>query len=259
MHKEDFEYLYNLEENLWWFIGMREITRVLLNSERQVYQSKTILDAGCGTGGMLSWLERYAAGAKIFGIDLIEDALIFCRQRNHRNIAQASATNLPFSNDIFDLVTSFDVLVQIPGEQMDEIAIDEMYRVLKPEGFAFVRVAAYNWMRSGHDEALGTQRRYTLKQLTEKMEKAGFQIIRTSYANSFLLPVAIARRLLLKRIGLADRGSDVKPLPDNFQFLNKAFTKILKKEAKILQKPDASLKVGLSIICLAKKAGNDAN
>jgi hypothetical protein len=46
-------------------------------------------------------------------------------------------------------------------------------------------------MRSGHDVALGTQQRYNLKQLTQKMEKAGFQILRATYANSLLLPLAV--------------------------------------------------------------------
>jgi ubiquinone/menaquinone biosynthesis C-methylase UbiE len=259
MHKEDFEYLYNLEETLWWFVGMRRITSALLDLEAQFPEDKMILDAGCGTGGMLSWLKRYVGEGKVFGIDLVEDALVFCRRRHHQNTAQASVTSLPFADCVFDLVTSFDVLVQLPGMQMDEIAIGEMYRVLRPRGLVFVRVAAYNWMRSGHDKALGSQRRYSIKQLTRKVEKAGFQILRATYANSFLLPIAVARRLLLKKIGLVDSGSDVKPFSKNFQFLNKAFTNILKKEAVILQNPAASLRAGLSIICLARKVENDAD
>jgi hypothetical protein len=89
----------------------------------------------------------------------------------------------------------------------------EMFRVLRPGGVAFVRVAAYEWMRSGHDEALGTQRRYKLAQLVERMERAGFRVRRATYANALLLPAAAVRRLVLKPLGLADGGSDVKPLP----------------------------------------------
>ena len=50
------------------------------------------------------------------------------------------------------------MLVQLPGEGSDELAMREMFRVLRPGGVAFARAAAYEWMRSGHDEALGTQR-----------------------------------------------------------------------------------------------------
>jgi ubiquinone/menaquinone biosynthesis C-methylase UbiE len=114
MQKEDFEFLYELEESLWWFVGMREITSALLDSVVGVPRNRMVLDAGCGTGGMLSWLERYAGAGKVFGIDLFEDALNFCRKNHHQNIAQASVTSLPFADRVFDLVTSFDVLVQLP-------------------------------------------------------------------------------------------------------------------------------------------------
>ena len=128
-----------------------------------------------------------------------------------------------------------------------------MCRVLRPDGLAFVRVAAYEWMRSGHDEALGTQRRYQLGQLAERMERAGFHVLRTTYANSLLLPVAVLRRLLLKRIGLADRGSDVKPLPPRLDRLNLMLTGLLRSEAHWLRHPQARLRAGLSAICVAQK------
>ncbi len=253
MKKEDYVFLYELEEDLWWFAGMREITAALLDQVCKPMPDRKILDAGCGTGGMISWLERYAGKGKIFGIDTVKDALVFCRERQHEFLAQASATHLPFPTSAFDLVTSFDVLVQIPGEQSDIDAMREMYRVARPGGIVFVRVAAYKWMRSGHDEALGTQRRYALSELSGKMEAVGFEILRATYANSFLLPVAAVRRLLLKRIGLSDRGSDVKPLPENLAWLNRALKSFLSKEAKILNDSKAKLPVGLSAICVARK------
>jgi ubiquinone/menaquinone biosynthesis C-methylase UbiE len=253
MKKEDYVFLYELEEDLWWFAGMREITAALLDEACKPMTDRKILDAGCGTGGMISWLERYAGKGKIFGIDTVKDALVFCRERHHELLAQASATHLPFPASAFDLVTSFDVLVQIPGEHSDIDAIREMYRVARPGGIVFVRVAAYKWMRSGHDEALGSQRRYTLSELSGKMKDVGFEILRATYANSFLLPVAAVRRLLLKRIGLSDKGSDVKPLPENLDWLNRTLKSVLLKEAKILSRSKAKLPVGLSAICVAKK------
>ena len=143
-------------------------------------------------------------------------------QTNPRTSGLASATDLPFADESFDLVTSFDVLVQIPDGGADERAMREMFRVLKPGGIAFARGAAYEWMKSGHDRALGTQRRYDLDELREKLKRAGFEVLRGTYANSLLLPVAVIRRLLFKPLGLADEGSDVKPLPQNLQWLNRS-------------------------------------
>jgi SAM-dependent methyltransferase len=253
LRAEDFADLYALEESYWWFVGMERVTAALLDPFCPPGRARDVLDAGCGTGAMLNWLERYARGGRVAGIDVSSDALDFCRARGLGNLAQASATQLPFDDETFDLVTSFDVLVQIPGEGSDKRAMREMFRVLRPGGVAFVRAAAYGWMRSGHDEALGTQRRYGLGQLTERMERAGFRVRRATYANSLLLPVAAFRRLVLKRVGLADRGSDVKPLPPSLAWLNRALTNALYAEARLLRSAGAKLPAGLSAVCVAEK------
>lgn len=253
MRAEDYSYLYELEESFWWFAGMRALTGALLDPLCPPGPSRMILDAGCGTGGNLAWLRRYAGDGEVVGIDLIQDALKFCRARAHRQLAQASATDLPFEGAVFDLLTSFDVLVQIPGAGEDERAMSEMLRVLKPGGIAFVRVAAYEWMRSGHDEALGTHRRYSLDLLVERMRRAGFHVLRATYANSLLLPIAALRRLVLKRIGFADKGSDVKPLAPGLQWLNRTLAGALYAEARILKRPASRLGAGLSAICIAEK------
>ncbi|MGH9845015.1 MAG: class I SAM-dependent methyltransferase, partial [Blastocatellia bacterium] len=153
----------------------------------------------------------------------------------------------------FDLVTSFDVLVQIPGEGADEQAIRETFRVLKPGGIAFVRCAAYEWMKSGHDQALGTQRRYNLEELNLKLRRAGFEILRETYANCLLFPIAAMRRLVLKRLGLAGGGSDVKPLPPRLEWINQTLTNALQWEAGRLKGPNARMPFGLSAICIAQK------
>jgi ubiquinone/menaquinone biosynthesis C-methylase UbiE len=252
MQADDYTDLYDLEENLWWFVGMREITAVLLDPFFSGNGGRMLLDAGCGTGGMLTWLTRYAH-RRVVGIDLSPEALNFCRERGLKNVARASVTDLPFPDSAFDLVTSFDVLGQLGGVDTEVLAMREMYRVLRPGGVAFVRVAAYEWLRSGHDEALGTQRRYFLSDVVEKMGQTGFQVRRATYANSFLLPVAIFRRLILKRIGLAHEGSDVKPLPPRLRWLNRVLTRVLTSEAILLKHVNMKLMAGVSAICVAEK------
>jgi len=253
MQPADYAYLYELEEDYWWFAGMRHITAALLDQLCPPHQDRFILDAGCGTGGMLAWLRRYAGNGRVAGIDLVDTALDFCRQGHHEMLAQASVQSLPFADSTFDLLTSFDVLVQLDGHEADQAAIREMYRVLKPGGLAFVRVAAHEWMKSSHDDALGSKHRYSLNELVGKMNLAGFEILRETYANSLPMPLAILRRLVLKRLGLASPGSDVKPLPSGWQWLNSAMTGMLRSEAFWLRRPGAKLFVGLSAICVAQK------
>ncbi|HEY8561831.1 MAG TPA: class I SAM-dependent methyltransferase [Pyrinomonadaceae bacterium] len=253
MHAKDFEDLYETEEKMWWFAGMREISAALLDEHcRRDFEN--VLDIGCGTGINLEWLRRYGDSASIKGLDYEAVALRFCRARGTNQLVQASATDLPFPAEHFDLVTSFDVLVQIPGEKMDERAIAEMHRVLKPGGIAFVRAAAYQWMFSGHDRAVKTQRRYNLSELSQKLEAAGFAILRKTYANTLMFPAAVFRRQVLKRIGLADSGSDVKPFPPSLEWLNRTLTRAMNWEARYLKNGKKSLPFGLSAVCVARKA-----
>lgn len=232
---------------------MREITAALLD-EFVPRKLKNVLDVGCGTGLNLKWLKRYA-DSEVKGLDIEETALRFCRERGERFLTQASATDLPFADDTFDLITSFDVLVQLPGKEADEKAIAEMYRILKPRGIAFVRAAAYNWMRSEHDRAINSQRRYTLGELTQKLEKPGFKVLRKTYANTLPFPLAVIRRLILKPLRLSGKGSDVKPMPASLEWLNGVLTGTLITEASFLEQfKDARLPFGLSAICIVRKS-----
>jgi ubiquinone/menaquinone biosynthesis C-methylase UbiE len=257
MRAEDYAELYALEDDLWWFAGMRAISAALLDPLCAPGRDRLILDAGCGTGANLEWLAHYAGGGRVVGLDLVSTALRFCRARRDSGSAranpalvQASVTDLPFADHAFDLLASFDVLGQLP-DAGDEQALGEIRRVLRPGGIAFIRVAAYQWMRSDHDAALGTHRRYSLGHLSAKVEGAGLRVVRATYANSVLLPVVATRRLVLKRIGLSAPGSDVKALPAGLRWLNQALTGTLRVEAHVLRRPRARLRAGLSAICIA--------
>jgi ubiquinone/menaquinone biosynthesis C-methylase UbiE len=252
MNADDYAYLYELEEDFWWFAGMREITAALLDPVCPPTRDRSILDAGCGTGGMLAWLKRYAGNGRVAGVDVNPTAVDFCRRGGHTSAAQASVTDLPFSDSTFDLVTSFDVLGELPAETSADRAIDEIQRVLKPKGIAFVRVAAYEWIRSSHDLAQDNQHRYLAGELAGKMEHAGFDVLRSTHANGLLMPLAIFQRLVLKRLGLAS-GSDVKPLPSVLSSLNSGLSATLRAEARWLRRPSANLSFGLSAICVAQK------
>src|SRR5215212_5076254 len=112
MQTEDYNYLYDLEDHFWWFAGMRTIAGALLDQHCRPNCDRRILDAGCGTGSNLLWLQRYAGDGDIYGIDISFQALEMSRHRECERLVQASVTNLPFADSSFDLVTSFDVIVQ---------------------------------------------------------------------------------------------------------------------------------------------------
>src|SRR3989442_14597766 len=111
MRDQDLEYTYQLEENFWWFDGMRAITLSWIGC----LTPQAVLDAGCGTGFHLQWLSQKLGAPKIVGIDLSETALRFTHSRvAMAPLARASVTHLPFSGECFDLVTCFDMFSHIP-------------------------------------------------------------------------------------------------------------------------------------------------
>jgi SAM-dependent methyltransferase len=254
MEPEDFRQLYTLEDTFWWFRGMRHVTGALLDPACPRGSDRMILDAGCGTGSNLRWLRRYAGErGRVVGIDLNPLAVELSRTRQPDDVLQGSVLDLPFPGGTFDLVTSFDVLPQLEAAGDDELALREMYRVLRAGGVVLVRAAAYEWLRSSHDEALSTRRRYRLDALTARVSRAGFDVVRSTYANTLLFPAAALQRLVLKRVGLAARGSDVRPLPPRLARLERVLEAILYLEAWVLRRKQASFPFGLSTICVARK------
>jgi hypothetical protein len=77
--------------------------------------------------------------------------------------------------------------------------------------------------------------------------------LRQTYANGLLLPLAAFRRLVLKRLGLADGGSDVKPLAPSLGWLNGLLLAALRAEARWVRGERRNLPAGLSAICVAAK------
>jgi ubiquinone/menaquinone biosynthesis C-methylase UbiE len=95
---------------------------------RRVAEGRDVLEVGCGTGLILHKVAEFARTAK--GIDLSPGMLERARARG-LDVIEASATELPFDDDSFDVAYSFKVLAHVPAF---ETALAEMARVVRPGG-----------------------------------------------------------------------------------------------------------------------------
>ena len=237
--------MFDLEERLWWYEGMRGITASLLGPALKENTTQRLLDLGCGTGYSCAWLRDRFNFGDAYGVDVSPRAAEFWHARGLDTVALATADSLPFNENEFDLVTCFDVIYQLNDERASA-AVSEMHRVLKPGGLLFIREPAYQWMRGGHDVAVGTHRRYTVTDLRRLLRSHGFKPRRSTYANTLLFGAAAPHRLLSKLRGSTE--SDVKPVAP---WLNALLGAALKLEARLLRR--IGFPFGLSVITLAEK------
>jgi SAM-dependent methyltransferase len=240
----------NAEARHFWFRGFRAfVTPLLEHASRQRTSPGTarLLDCGCGTGANLVLLNRFG---RAYGFDISEVGLRFARQAGRSLVARASVAAAPFGSATFDIVTSFDVLYSL-DEQTEAAAIREMYRLLKPGGFAIVNVAAMEALRGDHSVLSHEIRRYSRTDLRQRFESVGFSIQRITYTNFTLLLPMLAARALQRRRGLkheqeAQQEITVPPEP-----LNLLLSGVLWAESLYLRAFDAP--AGSSILCLARK------
>jgi SAM-dependent methyltransferase len=165
-----------------------------------------LLDAGCGTGGLLSQLRRERSQARCFGIDLDRLAATTARAKSQALTAIGSTTALPFADSAFDAVFSADVLCHRGVEPV--AALHAIRCCLKPGGVLILNLPAYRWLLSGHDHAVDNVRRFGRGEVAGLLQQTGYGSIRIGYWNSLLFPV-----MLLQRLTHPQGGSDVGLLP----------------------------------------------
>ncbi|HKP86558.1 MAG TPA: class I SAM-dependent methyltransferase [Blastocatellia bacterium] len=237
--------MFDLEERLWWYVGMRAITASILDRRLRDKKNLRLLDIGCGTGYSLVWLRERYEPERAYGVDISPLAAALWRRRDLETVAVATADCLPFGSNEFDLVTCFDVIYQLDSDRAAR-AVGEMRRVLKPGGSLFIREPAYEWMRGAHDIAVGTRHRFTLREMKRLLRAHGFALGRASYVNTLLFGAAVPHRLISRVRG--EETSDVKPVP---QLLNSLFESALKLESRLVGR--LTFPFGLSVIALAEK------
>ena len=107
---------------------------------------------------------------------------------------------LPFGDERFDLVTSFDVLYCLDAPD-ERAAVAEMHRVLRPGGRVIVNVAALPLLAGNHSVLAREIRRYTARSLCALLEPAGFAIERLTYTNVTMLPILLPLRWVQRLSG----------------------------------------------------------
>jgi len=249
MREDLFEEMYQLEDSYWWHVSKRNLVRRLTSQHVGRGKNQIYMDIGCGTGRLIAEVRDWKRWKKIVGLDGSATALSFCKKRGKADFIQTDfEKTLPVNNNSVDVITSLDVVEHVAGDQR---LIKEFYRILKPGGVVMVAVPAHQWLWTYWDDMLGHKRRYETVEVKDKFEKAGLDVEKISYFYSYLLPMALAFRVLKSIFPKWKKSSDFVELPE---WANQMLLRLSSWEIKLISKMNVPL--GLSVVCVARKPVN---
>lgn len=238
MQDEAYRIMAEMDETYWWFRARREILRDVV--ARFVPENGEITDYGGGSGALASRLRD--DGYRVAVAELNREMLETCRARGVPTIDLNIGGPAPSSADC---LLACDVLEHVPD---DVGLLEELKRVLRPDGLFIATVPAYEFLWSGEDHVSRHFRRYTRPALAASLGAAGYDVIWSSHFNTLLFPpiaaVILAKRLFRPRDMYR---SNVRPLPG---WIDAVLVAVFSSERELLRK--VRLPVGLSIVCVAR-------
>ncbi len=201
---EHFAKLAPLETRHFWFRSRNRL--VIWALQKHYPRMKKMFEIGCGTGYVLSGIERAFPNVELSASDIYIAGLQFTKGRVDRaELFQMDARSIPFDSE-FDVIGAFDVLEHIVEDQK---ALFEMYRAVKPGGGIIITVPQHTFLWSQTDVRACHVRRYSVAELKDKVEEAGFTIkVSTSFV-SLLLPVMMLSRLQKRKGDNTDQTSEL--------------------------------------------------
>src|SRR2546423_10499103 len=94
MNPAEYERMHALEDWYWWFVARRAAAARFVRDFAPPERPLRILDAGCGTGGVLD-LHHTRPDAVASGLDLSPQALSYSRRRRHPRLPGRDPTPPP--------------------------------------------------------------------------------------------------------------------------------------------------------------------
>jgi SAM-dependent methyltransferase len=230
--------LHEAEERHWWSVGMRRITASLLEGRLQ----GALLDAGCGTGGLLAWARAQGTFERLCGTDLSSEAVELARRSvPEADVHVAPLHELPFADGSFDVVVLADVLQHVAEAEVDH-GLQELRRVLRHDGALLVRT---NGSRRGR-RVRADWRLYDTRSLADELTRAGFRIERVTHTNMVLSAFG-------REPAAPTESSCGIPAPAG-RLRSVVGSTLLRAEAGYLRAPGRSLPRGHTLFALATRA-----
>ncbi len=136
-----------------------------------------ILDAGCGAGRDMVWLE--AQGARVVGVDLSRGMLAQARQITRGPLAQMDLRRLGLRDGCFSGVWCAASLLHLPKAEAPG-ALRELHRVLRPGGLLHLSIQegeGERWESNPDGTVERLFARYSAEEAAAQLDAAGFAVL----------------------------------------------------------------------------------
>jgi SAM-dependent methyltransferase len=242
--EESFAELAEQEDRNFWFRSRNDLIDWALRT--YFPHARSFFELGCGTGVVLAALRERRPELDLSGGEPFAAGLDVARARMPDvPLYQIDGRRLPFQEE-FDVVGAFDVLEHV---DQDKQVLREMYQATRPGGGILVSVPQHLWLWSAVDEFSRHRRRYRAREIVQKIESAGFRVVRKTSFVTTLLPVLALSRW-------RDRGKKDYDPATEFRLpvaVERLFGGAMWLERKLIAR-GLSLPVGSSLLLVARRS-----
>jgi len=174
--------------------------------EIQPFLKGNLLEVGCGTGNLTGWLLEQG---RVVATDLNQDYLELVQRRytTHPNLITTLTWDVrrPFSAPLPHTVDTLVCSNVLEHVEEDESVLNHFFDLLSGGGRLILLVPALKILYNSLDRELGHYRRYSRKELSEKLERNRFKVIHLDYFNLFGILGWFVNGTILKRRLLPER------------------------------------------------------
>ncbi|RZK47990.1 MAG: class I SAM-dependent methyltransferase [Pedobacter sp.] len=230
----EYEAMATCEKKLWWYKCLHDLT--LYKIEEVADADSAILDAGCGTGGMLSRLQNRGF-RNLAGFDLSTDAIDYTVKSGFSKVQLLNILECDkaFPPRYFDLIICHDILCLLDDGE-DKQAFANLTSLLKPSGLLIMNLPAGQLFKGTHDRAVGIKRRYSKERIIRLASGYGVRIRDIQYWPFLLSPLILSLRLSQRCKLIFNKKKQFKSdvsLPH--PLLNNLFYKMTSFENKVMK------------------------